>query len=72
MKKEKKSQQSRLSNLDEITLIPNKNMHAVMKETHLIKIRHPDSEHNKKLIRDNNYGHGRIISESAVTVRNLK
>lgn len=43
-----------------------------MKDTHLLKIRHPDSEHNKKLIRDNNYGHGRIISESAVTVRNLK
>ena len=47
-------------------------MREVMKDVHILKIKHPNSEHNRKLIRDNNYGHGRHLSETVHSFKGLK
>jgi hypothetical protein len=40
-------------------------MQECFKDVFLIKISNPDSKHNKKLMADNNYFHGRSISMTA-------
>lgn len=51
-----------MNKLDELTLIPKQSMQECFKDIFLIKISNPDSKHNKRLMADNNYRHGRSIS----------
>ena len=60
------------SNSDEIVLIPRQNMKQTLKDLNELKIMHPNSEHNKKLLRENNYQHGKHISETASSLREMR